>query len=333
MALRSSRTICSAALASLLVSASLAFATAVVTDLKIGMHAPYEPVRSLRGTLSAAGSDTMLELQTLIAEAFRSLYPAVNVEVDGKGSATAPPALVEGTVQVAAMSRMMQPRELEAFTARYGYPPTRFDVARDTLVVWVNHDNPIPRLTLAEVDAVFSRNRRCGLVRDRRTWGDLGLGAHWRTAPVSLYGRNSASGTHGYFQRTVLCGGDFKSSVKEQLGSASVVQGVERDLYGIGYSGGGYGTSGVRAVPLTATPDGIAVFPDDPRYPLSRPVHVYVNRSPDAPLDPLTRELVRFMLSAEGQRIALASGFEPIDATSARQQRAELKRPDERGPR
>jgi phosphate transport system substrate-binding protein len=291
----------------------------------------YQPVRSLRGTLSAAGSDTMLELQTLIAEAFRTLYPAVMVEVDGKGSATAPPALLEGTVQVAAMSRTMHSGELEAFELRYGYPPTRFDVARDTLVVWVNHDNPVDGLSLVELDAVFSRTRRCGGVRDLDSWGDVGLTGHWRTAPMSLYGRSSASGTHGYFQRTVLCRGDFKSSVKEQLGSASVVQGIERDLYGIGYSGGGYGTSGVRPVPLVTGANGDAVGPRDPGYPLSRPIHVYVNRGPGSTLDPLTRELVRFMLSRQGQQIALASGFEPIDPATARRQLRLLERPAPRG--
>ena len=308
-------------------SAELAFEQRLDGDL-----VAYEPVGSLRGTLSATGSDTMLELQTLVAEAFRSLYPSVIVEVEGKGSATAPPALLEGTAQIAAMSRPMQASELDAFQQRYGYPPTRFDVARDTLVLWVNHDNPLRHLTLPQADAIFSRNRRCGLVHDIVTWSDLGLGSHWATAPISLYGRNAASGTHGYFQREVLCGGDFKSSVKEQLGSASVVQGIGRDLYGIGYSGGGYGTSGVRSLSLALHSGDRPLSPSDPDYPLSRYVHLYVHRSPERPLDVLTRELLRFVLSADGQRIVLASGFEPLDATTARHQLRRLEETSGRGP-
>ena len=284
--------------------------------------AHYDKVDGLRGTLNAAGSDTMLELQTLMAEEFRKLYPQVKIQVEGKGSSTAPPALIEGTVQLGDMSRDMKNQEVDAFEEAFGYEPTRFDVALDTLAVFVNKDNPIESLTLEQVDAVFSKARKCGHPVDVTTWGLLGLSGDWATAPISLYGRNAASGTYGFFKENALCKGDYKDSVKEQPGSASVVQGVEKDLYGIGYSGIGYATSGVRAVPLAEAPGQAPVAAtaenaSNGSYPLARFLHIYVNRAPGTELDRLTAEYLRFILSAEGQRIVVKAGFDPLDADMA----------------
>lgn len=289
----------------------------------------YEKVEGIRGTLNAAGSDTMLELQTLMAEEFRKLYPQVKVQVEGKGSSTAPPALIEGTVQLGNMSRRMKNKEIDAFEEKFGYPPTRFDVALDTLAVFVNRDNPISSLDLTQVDAIFSKTRKCGASADVSVWGQLGLGDDWETAPISLYGRNAASGTYGYFKDHAMCKGDYKDSVKEQPGSASVVQGIEKDRYGIGYSGIGYATSGVRAVPLAPAPGQPAVTATsenaaDGSYPLARFLEVYVNKAPGRPLDRLTAEFLRFMLSAEGQRVVIKAGFDPIDAGTAALQLAKI---------
>jgi len=289
----------------------------------------YQKVEGLRGTLSAAGSDTMLELQTLMAEEFRKLYPQVKIQVEGKGSSTAPPALIEGTVQLGDMSRKMKNKEVDAFEEAFGYEPTRFDVALDTLAVFVNKDNPIESLTIQQVDSVFSKTRRCGASGDISTWGQLGLAGNWATAPTSLYGRNAASGTYGYFKDHALCKGDYKDSVKEQPGSASVVQGIEKDAYGIGYSGIGYATSGVRAVPLSPAEGQPAVAASsenaaDGSYPLARFLHIYVNKSPSKSLDRLTAEYLRFILSSEGQRVVIKAGFDPLDAATATAQLAHI---------
>jgi phosphate transport system substrate-binding protein len=289
----------------------------------------YTKVEGLRGTLSAAGSDTMLELQTLMAEEFRKLYPQVKIQIEGKGSSTAPPALIEGTVQLGDMSRKMKSKEMDAFEEAFGYDPERFDVALDTLAVFVNKDNPISSLTIAQVDAVFSKTRKCGLATDISTWGKLGLGGNWATAPISLYGRNAASGTYGYFKDHALCKGDYKDTVKEQPGSASVVQGIEKDPYGIGYSGIGYQTSGVRAVPLSPADGQPAIAASSENaangsYPLARFLHIYVNKAPNKDLDRLTEEYLRFILSADGQRVVIKAGFDPLDATTAAEQLAKL---------
>lgn len=281
----------------------------------------YQRADGVSGTLIAAGSDTMLVLQTLMAEAFSDVYPQATIELEGKGSSTAPPALTESAVHIANMSRRILSREAATFEERFGYEPIRFDVALDTVGVFVHRDNPVRHLTLQQIDAIFSSTRRCGGPADIRTWGALGLDGDWSTAPISLFGRNAASGTYGFFKRHALCRGDYKPTVKEQPGSASVVQGVERDRYGIGYSGIGYATAGVRTVPIQLD-DGTIVEPSlenaaNGRYPMSRFLEVYVNKPPGEPLDALTEEYLRFMLSREGQEVVIRAGFHPLDAETA----------------
>lgn len=289
----------------------------------------YSKVEGLRGTLNAAGSDTMLELQTLMAEEFRKLYPQVKIQVEGKGSSTAPPALIEGTAQLGDMSRKMKNKEVDAFEEEFGYEPTRFDVSLDTLAVFVNKDNPVEFLTLPQVDAVFSKTRKCGYPSDIATWGQLTLSGDWNTAPISIYGRNAASGTYGFFKDHATCKGDYKDTVKEQPGSASVVQGIEKDRYGIGYSGIGYATSGVRAVPLASADGQPAVSATSENaangsYPLARFLHIYVNKAPGKKLDRLTSEYLKFVVSAQGQRVIIKAGFDPIDAATAAAQLEKL---------
>jgi phosphate transport system substrate-binding protein len=291
---------------------------------------PYHKVEGLAGTLTAVGSDTMLALQTLMAEEFRRLYPGVTVEIEGKGSSTAPPALLESTAQIGNMSRRINGSEAGAFEDRFGYRPVRIDVALDTVGVFVHRENPIESLTVEQVDAIFSRNRRCGGPADVSVWGQLGLSGEWRTAPISLYGRNAASGTYGYFKDHALCRGDYKDTVKEQPGSASVVQGLENDRYGIGYSGIGYATSGVRAVPIAATSGEAPVAASwenaaNGRYPFARFLEIYINKAPHVPLDPVIREYVRFMLSADGQRVVIKAGFHPLDEATVSRQLARVE--------
>jgi phosphate transport system substrate-binding protein len=289
----------------------------------------YAKTEGLAGTLTAVGSDTMLVLQTLMAEEFRKLHLQVNVEIEGKGSSTAPPALVESTAQIGNMSRRIRGGEADAFVDRFGYRPVRFEVALDTVGVFVNRDNPVESLTVQQVDAIFSKTRRCESETDLSVWGQLGLTGDWRTAPISLYGRNAASGTYGYFKDHALCRGDYKDTVKEQPGSASVVQGVENDRYGVGYSGIGYATSGVRAVPIAPRHGDKAIAATwenaaNGRYPFARFLEIYVNKVPDRPLDPLVQEYLRFMLSAEGQAVVMKAGFHPLDADAVMGQRVKL---------
>ncbi|MGD9765114.1 MAG: PstS family phosphate ABC transporter substrate-binding protein [Candidatus Binatia bacterium] len=291
---------------------------------------PYQRVGGVSGNLNSVGSDTLNNLMTLWAEDFRKLYPNVRVQIEGKGSSTAPPALISGTAQLGPMSREMKPSEVDAFEKKFGYPPTKVRVAIDGLAVYVNKDNPLQQLTMPQVDAIFSQNRSCGYAKDIARWGDLALTGDWQARPISLYGRNSASGTYGFFKEHALCNGDFKNTVKEQPGSASVVQGVAEDRYGIGYSGIGYKTSGVKALAL-APKDGEPFISSDPenvysgKYPLARFLYVYVNKPPNAPLDPLMREFLAYVLSREGQTVVVKDGYLPLTSKLVTQELEALR--------
>lgn len=278
---------------------------------------PYQKASGVSGSLSSVGSDSMNNLMTLWAETFRKFYPSVKVQVEGKGSSTAPPALIAGTSQFGPMSREMRSTEMDQFQQRYGYRPTGIRTSYDALAVYVHRDNPIKQLTLAQVEAVFSKTRRRGYKQNVTTWGQLGLTGDWANRPIAIYGRNSASGTYGFFKELVLRNGDFKDTVKEQPGSASVVQGVSEDRYAIGYSGSGYRTSGVRAVPIAETEagpyyEGTYQEVTTGKYPLSRFLYVYLNKAPNKPLDPLPLEFAKLMLSREGQEVVIKDGYMPL---------------------
>lgn len=279
----------------------------------------YKAVSGVSGNLNSIGSDTLNNLMTLWAEGFKKAYPNVNIQIEGKGSSTAPPALIEGTAQIGPMSRPMKAEEIDAFEKKFGYKPTEVKLAIDALAVFVHKDNPLKGVTMKQVDAVFSSTRKMG-GDDLTEWGQLGLDS-WKGRAISLFGRNSASGTYGFFQEHALKKGDFKPSVKEQPGSSAVVQGVGADPYAIGYSGIGYKTSGVRALPI-AGDDGKfqeanydnALSGD---YPLARFLLVYVNKKPGQPLDKLTLEFLKFVLTKEGQAIVEKDGYFPMPAEVA----------------
>lgn len=310
------------------VAAGQAVAQTVQVDPAIPRYVPRQRVS---GNLSSVGSDTMNNLMTLWAEAFRKHHPAVRVQVEGKGSSTAPAALIAGTAQLGPMSREMKDSEVDAIVARYGFEPTAVVAALDVLAVYVHNDNPLQSLSLPEIDAIFSKTRRLGFDREITTWGQLGLAGEWAKKPISLYGRNAASGTYGYFKDHALGGGDFRDTVKEQPGSASVVQGVSEDRYGIGYSGIGYATSGVKALALAKKVGDKAYAPSYENalaktYPLSRPLYVYVVQDPRKPLDPLVEEFLRFVLSREGQEVVIKDGYLPLTAKMVEQELAKLSR-------
>ncbi len=282
----------------------------------------YTVVSGVSGSIKSVGSDTMNNLMTLWAEGFRRLYPNVQIEIEGKGSSTAPPALISGSATFGPMSREMKDSEIEDFEKQFGYKPLALRACLDMLAVYVHKDNPLPGLTLPQVDAIFSSTRKAGFPRELRLWGDLGLKAPWAARPISLYGRNAASGTYGYFKEHALAKGDFKNGVKEQPGSSSVVQSIGRDRFAMGYSGIGFRTPDVRPLPL-ALVEGEPMVPAEPEhaydgsYPLSRFLLVYLNVRPGEQLDPLRREFVRYLFSDQGQASVVKDGYYPANAELA----------------
>jgi len=310
-------------------AAALLLATAASAQQQVDPAiAPYTKASGVSGSITSVGSDTMNNMMTLWAEAFTRLYPNVKVQVEGKGSSTAPAALIAGTAQFGPMSRAMRPTEIDQFEAKYGYKPTQIRTSYDALAVYVNKDNPLDKLTLAQVDAVFSKTRKRG-GKAVNTWGDLGLTGDWAARPVSVYGRNSASGTYGFFKEHTLKNGDYKTTVKEQPGSASVVQGITEDRFGMGYSGIGYRTSGVKVLSLsldgTTYSDGGYADVTSGKYPLARFLYLYINKAPNKPLDPLVAQFVQFLLSKEGQEVVIKDGYLPLTAAIVKEEAAKLK--------
>lgn len=284
----------------------------------------YQKVPGITGSISTVGSDTLAGMTTLWIEEFKQIYPSINGQVQASGSSTAPPALTEGTAQFGPMSRPMRNREIEAFEREQGYKPTALRIAIDAIGIFVHRDNPIEGLNFTQLDSIFSSTLRCGANHPVTTWSQLGLEYQWAKRSMQLFGRNSVSGTYGYFKTNALCGGDFKNSVNEQPGSASVVQSVASAINTIGYSGVGYQVTGVKLLPIArhgqayieATQDNIL----SGKYPLSRYLYVYVNKHPTKPLSPIEREFIRFIYSQEGQELVAKDGYVPISAEFAAQE-------------
>ncbi|GAA0790062.1 MULTISPECIES: PstS family phosphate ABC transporter substrate-binding protein [Pseudomonadati] len=278
----------------------------------------YEKTSGVSGNLSSVGSDTLANMMTLWAEEFKHIYPNVNIQIQAAGSSTAPPALTEGTSQFGPMSRKMKPNEVESFEKHFGYQPTAIRVAIDALAVFVHKDNPIKGLSIEQIDGIFSSTNKCGGNQVER-WGDLGLDGNWAAKDVQLYGRNSVSGTYGYFKEKALCKGDFRANVNEQPGSASVVQSVSQGLNAIGYSGIGYKTAGVKAVAVSKKGDkfieATSANAANGTYPLSRYLYVYINKHPNKDLSPMDREFIRYILSKQGQQVVEKDGYVPLPSS------------------
>lgn len=304
---------------------TLLVTVSVNAQLKVDSRLPgYSKVSGVSGNIKSVGSDTMNNMMTLWGEGFLKMYPNVQIEIEGKGSSTAPPALITGTSQFGPMSREMKAKEADEFEKKFGYKPTYLRTSIDMLAVFVHRDNPIAKkgLTLQQIDAIFSKTRKGGAAKAAATWGDVGLTGEWADKPISLYGRNSASGTYGYFKKHALFGGDYSDSVKEQPGSSSVVNGVANDKYGIGYSGIGYKTADVEsvAIALDSDSDFIQTTADQAGdYPLARYLYLYINYKPGSTLDPLRGEFVKYIFSKEGQQDVIRDGYLPVSAAIARQ--------------
>jgi phosphate transport system substrate-binding protein len=298
--------------------AAATFGGQAVASAKVDADIPvYKKTSGVSGNFSSMGSDTLANLMTLWAEDFKRFYPNVNIQIQAAGSSTAPPALTAGTSNFGPMSRKMKDKEVEAFEKKFGYKPTAIPVAIDALAVYVHKDNPIKGMTIAQVDAIFSNTRKCKGQEDITSWGQAGLNGEWTNRDIQLFGRNSASGTYGYFKKKALCKGDYKSSVNEQPGSSSVVTGVSESINGIGYSGIGYKTSSVRAIPLAKKPGQpfVEATPDNAvnkTYPLSRFLYVYVNKAPNKALSPMEAEFLKMVLSKQGQEIVIKDGYIPL---------------------
>lgn len=277
----------------------------------------YQIVEGVSGQMRSVGSDTLNNEMLLWTKAFKAKYRGVIFEVEGKGSATAPPALLDGSAQFGPMSRPMTAAEMDAFKSKYGYDPIFFRVGVDALAIYVNKDNPIQCLSQTQLDRIFSTTRQGSGGRNIASWGDIGLNGDWANAPIALFGRNALSGTHEFFRSQVLYGGDFKPSAREEIGSAEVVDLVAHDKFAIGYSGLGYKTDGVRVLKVAAYDGGECYDTSEEtvrsgKYPIARYLGIYVNKDPKQELEPLRAEFIKFVVSKDGQTLTEKGGYYPI---------------------
>ena len=302
-------------------------ATAVIGgDVTVDKELPeYSPTHTVGGNLRSVGSDTMLNLVSLWAGSFEEKQPGVRVQVEGKGSSTAPPALLETQAQFGPMSRAMSDEEKDRFIDRFGYAPTELRVAVDCVAIFVNKDNPIESLTLDQLEQIFSVAGP-----EKMTWGDLGVTSdRWKDRPITLTGRNSASGTYKYFKKYACGGSDFKPTVQENPGSSGVVNAISRDPLAIGYSGIGYRTPDVKIVPIAFESGEEAFEPSvdyaySGDYPLARFLYLYMNVDKRSTIEPLREEFVRLIYSRKGQEAVVKDGAYPLSAKIAREELVKL---------
>jgi phosphate transport system substrate-binding protein len=309
---------------------------AASVSVELQSYAAQTPVR---GRMSIAGSDTMQPVLSKLAMEFRRRHPEMKIAVQGSRDSKLTPEDLFLTglstmrrgdgdtaghfgahdVQLLASSRALSERELAKFQSRYGYTPTPVAIGQDAVAIYVNQDNPISHLTLEQLDAIFSKSRKRGH-SDVREWGQVGLDGPWDHAAIHLYGRDQRStGTLPFFKQVVLQGGDFKSELTAEPGSASIVIAIGKDRWGIGYSGIGFQTSDVKAVPLSEGAGSTPIAPSvesvmDGKYPLSRPLYLYVNKDPKGEWDPKILEFLRFINSRDGQETVARAGIYPLSS-------------------
>lgn len=284
----------------------------------------YKKQAGVSGNITSVGSDTLANLMTLWSQEFKRLYPHVKIQIQASGSSTAPPALTEGTANIGPMSRELKSSEINYFSREHGYAPVALQVAVDAIALFVERRNPIEGLTLAQVDAIFSVTRYCGAPEPISTWSQLGFQLPQTDSYIKLFGRNSVSGTYGLFKREALCEGDFRATVNEQPGSASVVQSVAYSRGAIGYAAFGHKTAGVRALSIADSEGNFVPVTVDTvasgQYPFSRSLYLVINKSPDSSLPLLEREFLRFVLSRQGQDLVRRDGYIAIPQHTLKRQ-------------
>lgn len=288
---------------------------------------PYESVGGLTGEITSIGDSTTTNLVARIAAEFRRMYPDVMLEVTASPISIGPSALLEGRADLVPMSRPLTPEEVESFTKKYGYPPTEIKVAADALAIYVEKGNPVPGLTLGQLDGIFSQTqRRSG--SSIGTWGQAGLTGEWADRRITLYGYGPEDGAHQIFQQQVLDGGAFRLSLRVEGGGSSIVQGVAADPGAIGFASVFFACKRVRVVELAGA-DGRLYAPTEEnvrsrRYPLIRFLYVCVNKPQLQRLGGPAAEFLRFLLSRDGQQIVAAGGNIPLDAATVEQSRRTL---------
>ena len=288
---------------------------------------PYMPVVDLTGDITSIGASTTTHLVARLAAEFRKMYPDVTLDVTASPISIGPAALLEDRANIVPMSRPLTPGEVRSFKDKYGYPPTEIKVAADALAIYVAKKNPVPGLTLGQLDGIFSQAQRAG-AGSIETWGQVGLTGDWASLPIALYGYGPEEGAYQIFRQQVLHDSPFRLALRVEGGGSSIVQGVAADPGAIGFASIFFACKAVRVVPLAGA-DGRFYAPTaenvrSGNYPLCRFLYICVNKPPRQPFGGPAAEFLRFLLSREGQQLVAAAGNIPLDAATAIEGRRSL---------
>ncbi|MGQ8364899.1 PstS family phosphate ABC transporter substrate-binding protein [Glaciecola sp. 1036] len=284
----------------------------------------YKNTPGVFGSVTSIGSDTLANLMAIWADQFQQYYPHVKFQMQATGSATASQALTQGTASIGPMSRALTEVEIDRFIRQYGYPPTALIVAIDAISIYTERSNPIERLTIAQVDAIFSATRFCGYRESIVSWEQLGVKKFGAHRQIQIFGRNSASGTYDLFKKLALCGGDYAVTTNEMPSSSSIVQSVAASIGGIGYAALGPQNRNVK--PIAISQDGENYYLPNAKdinanhYPFTRFLYIVVNKPPEQPLPTLEDTFLRFVLSAEGQSLVSSTNYYPVTGRALERQ-------------
>jgi phosphate transport system substrate-binding protein len=253
--------------------------------------------RMQQSTVTIKGSDTMV----ILVQRWTELYPNRNMsfQVTGGGSGTGIAALINGTTDICASSRPMKPAEVAQMKEKYGILPQEIRVARDGISLYVHKENPINRLTMKQLQGIFT-----GKIRN---WKELGGEDH----SIILYSRENNSGTYEFFKEHVLAKKDFHPIAQHMPGTSAVVGAVAMDKYGIGYGGAAY-TIGVKELPIALDEKKPYVLPTEDnilsgKYPISRFLFFYVKAKPTAHM----KQFIDWVIGPGGQKVVNEVGYFP----------------------
>lgn len=311
--------------------------------------AAYKPATQLSGSLKSIGADTMERLMKLWFDGFTKFHPQMKFSLEARSSLTAEPALTEGLADMAQLSRELMPAELDRFRKKFGYEPTLIRVGLGSyrtpsmtvaLSFYVHKSNPITKLSFAQLDAIYCTGRNRGYQEDLTKWGQLGLTGEWADRPIHAYGVQWPDGISNYIRLLVCKEGELKSEIKGVKIDHSpgvptamfrILGEIDKDPAAIGY-GGFYGEKpNTKRIAISVSPRGpysMGNFEEvaAAKYPLTRYIHIVVNRAPGKPLEPRVKEFLKYLLSREGQQAVEREGvFMPLPAPLVKQELQKLE--------
>ncbi len=283
----------------------------------------YRPVEKLSGELKLGGSNTMSHVASVWINNFTRFYPDVKIVIDVNGSREAVESVQKGYTQIGLLSRTISEEEVESFNKDIGFPPTVLTPCLERTAIYVNKNNPIPGLTLAQLDAALGSECKRKAKEPCHNWGQLGLTGKWAKLPITVHGRTFDTGSQVFIQEAVLLGSTMREDMVSHKSNIDIVNAVAQDEGGLGFGGLSYATSDVKTVPLAFTEGQEFVAIDSPEadmgmYPLVRRLQLVVKHDPKQKLPAVEREFIRYVFSRLGQEDVVKAGYQAIPARPAR---------------